>query len=46
MFQSMVKGWFDEVEEEYGDFIQALFLGDLDAMNEYMNDVALNVQLF
>ena len=43
MFQSMIKGWFDEVEEEYGDFIQALFLGDLDAMNEYMNDVALKM---
>ena len=43
MFQSMIKGWFDEVEQEYGDFVEALLLGDLDAMNEYMNDVAFKM---
>ena len=40
MFQNMVRGWFDEMEQEYGDFVEALLLGDVDAMNEYMNEVA------
>ena len=43
MFQNMVHGWFDVAEEEYNDFIKALFLGDLDAMNEYMNSVAVKM---
>ena len=41
MFENMVQGWFDGVEEVYGDFVEALCIGDLDAMNEYMNSVAL-----
>ena len=43
MFESMVKGWFDEAEEEYSNFVTALLHGDLDAMNEYMNDVAFRI---
>ena len=43
MFESMVKGWFDEAEEEYSNFVTALLLNDLDAMNEYMNDVAFRI---
>ena len=43
MFQSMIHGWFDETEQEYGDFVEALLLGDLDAMNEYMNDVTVKM---
>lgn len=41
MFQLMVRSWFKSVETDYNDFIQALLQGDLDAMNEYMNRVAL-----
>ncbi|MGN0276690.1 MAG: AAA family ATPase [Hominisplanchenecus sp.] len=41
MFESMIRDWFAENEADYNDFIQALLLGDLDAMNEYMNRVAL-----
>ena len=41
MFQRMIDGWFAEAEADYNDFIKALLLGDLDAMNEYMNRVAL-----
>lgn len=37
----MVRGWFAKDESNYNDFIQALLLGDLDAMNTYMNRVAL-----
>ena len=32
-----------KVEREYNRFIQALLLCDTDAMNDYMNDVALNL---
>ena len=40
MFQNMIRDWFVEVEEDYNDFIKAL-LQDVDAMNAYMNRVAL-----
>lgn len=39
MFESMIDLWFSEVRSDYNDFIKALLLGDLDAMNEYMNRV-------
>ena len=42
MFRQMVKGWFRATSEDYNDFVKALIIGDLDAMNEYMNRVALN----
>lgn len=42
MFRQMVKGWFRVTSEDYNDFVKALLIGDLDAMNEYMNRVALN----
>ena len=41
MFRMMVRSWFKPVETDYNDFIQALLEDDLDAMNEYMNRVAL-----
>lgn len=40
MFKNMVRGWFSGNAANYNDFIKALLLGDLDAMNEYMNRVA------
>ena len=43
MFDHMVSGWFDVSEGSYNDFIKALLLGDLDAMNEYMNRVSMSV---
>ena len=43
MFRGMVRDWFSSSEQEYNGFIQALLLGDIDAMNDYMNDVALNL---
>ncbi|MCM1552755.1 MAG: ATP-binding protein, partial [Butyrivibrio sp.] len=42
MFNGMVRGWFQCVQADYNDFVKALLLGDVDAMNEYMNRVALN----
>ena len=41
MFRSMILDWFSEVETEYNDFIKGLLLGDVKAMNNYMNRVAL-----
>ena len=41
MFSEIVREWFLEYESGYGEFIKALLLGDVDAMNEYMNRVAL-----
>ena len=41
MFNSMVRGWFKDAKLDYNDFIKAMLLDDLDAMNEYMNRVAL-----
>ncbi len=40
MFRSMVRGWFEKDRSSYNDFIKALLLGDVDAMNEYMNRVS------
>lgn len=40
MFRNMIRRWFGTVRSDYNDFVQALLLGDVDAMNEYMNRVA------
>lgn len=40
-FEKLVSGWFDDMNSNYNDFIEALLKGDLEAMNAYMNDVAL-----
>ena len=41
MFSEMLIGWFSEVEDSYNDFIKAMFLNDLDAMNVYINRVSV-----
>ncbi len=41
MFRAMIKEWFSDVYSEKKDFLKALILGDVDAMNQYMNDIAL-----
>ena len=41
MFSNMFKGWFRGSASNYNAFVSALVQGDVDAMNEYMNDVAL-----
>lgn len=43
MFEDLIKGWFGENAVDYNDFVKALLLGDLDAMNEYMNDITEHV---
>ena len=41
MFENMIRDWFAEFEDDYNDFIKALLLDDVKAMNRYMNEVAL-----
>ena len=43
MFVELIPGWFYAEDSSYNDFIRALLLGDLDAMNEYMNRVTASV---
>ena len=40
MFYGMVREWFKPAKYEYNSFVKALLLGDLDAMNDYMNIVS------
>lgn len=41
MFRNMIRDWFSGEDVPYNDFIKALLLGDVKAMNRYMNKVAL-----
>ncbi len=41
MLKNMIRNWFKTGDSYYNDFIKALLLGDMDAMNEFMNEVAL-----
>ena len=43
MFYSMVRGWFTRAGADYNDFVKALLLDDVDAMNEYMNRVSQQI---
>ena len=43
VFKSLIRDWFSEVESAYNDFIKALLFDDIDAMNDYMNKVAMAV---
>lgn len=43
MLRKMVKGWF-QIQQQgsaYNNFVKALLLDDVDAMNEFMNKIAL-----
>lgn len=46
MFRTMIHNWFGTAAADYNDFIKALLKIDVDAMNEYMNRVALSVFSF
>ena len=43
MFESMVSGWFAKQRSTYNRFVSAMFSGDLDAMNEYMNQITCEI---
>lgn len=42
MFNGMIHDWFSEAEADYNDFVKALLLGDIKAMNAYINRVTLS----
>ena len=42
MFRQMIRGWFSKSASRYNEFIRALLCDDVDAMNAYMNEVALH----
>lgn len=46
MFRRMVTGWFGTAASDYNDFIKALLVGDVDAMNTCMNRIALETFSF
>ena len=46
MFEYMITGWFSDFAPAYNEFIKALLVDDVDAMNEYMNKVALQTFSF
>lgn len=41
MFSNMFKGWFAMASANYNEFIKAMLVGNVKAMNLYMNDIAL-----
>ena len=43
MFGNMVQSWFKKTGSDYNDFIKAMLLKDLDAMNEYMSQISLEI---
>lgn len=43
MFRIIIKNWFSQASSDYNDFIKALLLGDVDAMNEYMDYVTESI---
>lgn len=43
VFRSLVSGWFGTTGASYNEFIRGLLLKDVDAMNEYMNRVSLQI---
>lgn len=45
-FRKMIRNWFMKGTTRYNDFIKALLAGDVDYMNQYMNQVALRTFSF
>ena len=43
MFEGMVNAWFSTVAEDYNDFIKAMLIQDVDAMNDYMNQMSCEI---
>ena len=43
MFKNLIQDWFRETGASYNAFIKALLLGDVDAMNDYMNEVSCEI---
>lgn len=39
-FQQMIEGWFSPCQRIQNAFLQAMLSGDIEGMNEYMNDIS------
>ena len=46
MFRRMILGWFGNASVRYNDFVKALLSDDIDYMNQYMNQVAMQTFSF
>jgi hypothetical protein len=42
MMRKLIKDWFKPTKVEYNNFVKALLLDDVESMNEFMNEIALN----
>ena len=42
MFENMVLRWFSPAKMETNEFIKALIVGDIESMNEYLNEVVFH----
>ena len=42
MFMTMFRGWFQNSDAKYGDFLKALVEGNVEAMNYYMNRITIS----
>jgi len=43
MFLQLIRGWFGRCREMQNRFVRALFSDDLDGMNDYINEVAIEM---
>ena len=43
MFEEMISGWFGRQRGNYNRFINAMLEGDVDEMNEYMNEISCEI---
>ena len=43
MFHNIVRDWFESVRPMYNDFIKSMLIGDMDAMNDYMNEITMDI---
>ena len=41
MFYHMARDWFKQAKQPYNNFVKAMLLNDLDAMNVYMNRISM-----
>lgn len=43
MFEQMISGWFGRERGNYNRFISAMLAGDIEEMNEYMNEISCEI---
>ena len=43
MFQNMIHGWFKKTAGTNSDFIKALFMNDIEYMNQFMNEISIKM---